>query len=136
MAPIILICCALIIMLTLGLAFWTSIQRGLSREVYHCAVLDPASGMAKAQRAHGNAAEYAGVLIGLFLITGFAYQGRDLGMTVTGLVVAITLARFIQAIGLLTCKTLERIHPLKVIGSSLTYVCGLALAIMVIVRAL
>ena len=43
------------------------------------ASLEPTSAMAKAQRAHGNAAEYAALLIGLFLLVGFAYQGRDLG---------------------------------------------------------
>ena len=55
----ILICSASLVILTLLLAFWTSIQRGNSKTVAYNAPLEPTSGMAKAQRAHGNAAEYA-----------------------------------------------------------------------------
>ncbi|MEM7494047.1 MAG: MAPEG family protein [Pseudomonadota bacterium] len=129
-----ILCSAALIILTLLLAFWTSIQRGSSKTIAYDAPLEPTSGMAKAQRAHGNCAEYAALLIGLFVITGFAYQGRDLGIAVTSLVVAITVSRFLHAIGFLTCTTLEKPHPLKAIGALVTYLGGLALAIMVVVR--
>ncbi|MEM1389704.1 MAG: MAPEG family protein [Pseudomonadota bacterium] len=129
-----ILCSAALIILTLLLAFWTSIQRGSSKTIAYDAPLEPTSGMAKAQRAHGNSAEYAALLIGLFIITGFAYQERDLGIAVTSLAIAITVSRFLHAIGFLTCATLEKPHPLKAIGALVTYLGGLALAIMVVVR--
>ena len=70
------------------------------------------------------------------MVTGFAYAGRDLGLTVTGLVVLITLSRILHALGFLVCATLEKPHPLKALGALVTYVGGLALAIMVIGKAL
>lgn len=130
----IILCSASLVILTLLLAFWTSLQRGATNVIAYNAALDPASAMAKAQRAHGNAAEYSALLIGLFLITGFAYSGRDLGAFVTWTIVAITVARLLHAIGFLTCSTLEKPHLLKAIGALVTYVGGLALAILVVIR--
>lgn len=129
-----ILCSAALVILTLLLAFWTSIQRGASSTIAYGAPLDPTSAMAKAQRAHGNSAEYAALFIGLFVITGFAYAGRDLGLAVTSLVVAITVSRFVHALGFLTCATLEKPHVFKALGAIVTYLGGLALAIMVIVK--
>jgi len=133
--PTLILCSAALIILTLLLAFWTSIQRGASKTIDYNAPLDPTSGMAKAQRAHGNCAEYAALFIGLFILTGFAYAGRDLGLTATSLVIAITASRFIHALGFLTCSTLEKPHALKAIGALVTYLGGLALTVMVILKA-
>ncbi|NQY98709.1 MAG: MAPEG family protein [Henriciella sp.] len=135
MNSIILICSASLVILTLLLAFWTSMQRGSSKTIAYGAPLDPASGMAKAQRAHGNSAEYAALLIGLFVITGFAYAGRDLGGVVTWTMIAITVSRFLHAIGFLICETLEKPHVLKMIGALITYLGGLVLAGLVISKA-
>ncbi len=131
-----IICGAVLVILTLLLAFWTSVTRARTRVIAYGAAKDPAGPMAKAERAHGNAAEYAALLIGLFLLTGFAYAGRDLGLAVTSLVVALTLARIVHAIGFLTCATLEKTHPLKALGAVVTYLGGLILAAMVIAKAL
>ena len=92
--------------------------------------------MAKAQRAHGNSAEYAALLIGLFLIVGFAYQGRDLGALAMWTMVAITVSRVLHALGFLLCSTLEKPHALKAIGALVTYLGGLLLAGLVISKAL
>lgn len=124
----ILICSAALIAMTLLLAFWTSLQRGASKTIAYNAPLDPASGMAKAQRAHGNAAEYAAMLVGLFLVVGFAYEGRDLGALVSYTIIAVTAARFVHALGFLMCATLEKPHALKAIGAIVTYIGGLMLA--------
>jgi hypothetical protein len=124
----ILICAASLVILTLLLAFWTSIQRTTSQTMAYGAPLEPTSAMAKAQRAHGNTAEYAALMIGLFLIVGFAYQGRDLGGLVTWTIIAVTVSRFLHAIGFLICATLEKPHPLKAIGATVTYLGGLLLA--------
>ncbi len=132
----ILICSASLVILTLLLAFWTSIQRGNSKTIAYNAPLDPTSGMAKAQRAHGNSAEYAALLVGLFVIVGFAYQGRDLGAIVSWTIIAITVSRVMHAIGFLICETLEKPHVLKMIGALITYVGGLVLAGMTIAKVL
>ena len=130
-----ILCSAALIILTLVLAFWTSLQRGSSKTIAYNAPLDPTSGMAKAQRAHGNAAEYAALLVGLFILTGFAYAGRDLGLAVTSLVIAITVSRFLHALGFLMCATLEKPHVLKMIGALITYLGGLTLSVMIILKA-
>ena len=100
------------------------------------APLEPTSAMAKAQRAHGNSAEYAGLLIALFLVTGFAYTGRDLGGLVTWTIIAVTVSRFVHALGFLICKTLEKPHILKAIGALGTYLGGFILSALIISRAL
>jgi len=136
MSSVILICSASLVILTLLLAFWTSIQRGSSKTVAYGAPLEPTSGMAKAQRAHGNAAEYAALLIALFIVVGMAYQGRDLGGVVMWTMIAVTVARFLHATGFLICETLEKPHALKAIGALITYLGGLLLAGLVISKAL
>lgn len=136
MNSVVLICSASLVVLTLLLAFWTSMQRSSSNIMAYGASLEPTSAMAKAQRAHGNAAEYAALLIGLFLLVGFAYQGRDLGGLVMWTMIAVTGARFLHALGILTCKTLEKPHILKVIGATVTYLGGLLLAGLVISKAI
>lgn len=136
MHTVILICSASLAALTLLLAFWTSAQRGASKTIAYGAPLDPTSTMAKAQRAHGNSAEYTALFIGLFLVVGFAYQGRDLGALVTWTIIAVTAARVIHALGILTCETLEKPHILKMIGALVTYLGGLLLAGLAISQAL
>lgn len=130
----IILCSAALIILTLLLAFWTSIQRGASKTIAYGAPLDPTSAMAKAQRAHGNAAEYAALLVALFLVVGFAYQGRDLGALVTYTIIAVTVSRLLHALGFLLCATLEKPHALKAIGALVTYIGGLLLAVLAVVK--
>ena len=130
----ILICSACLVILTLLLAFWTSVQRGSSNVIAYGAPLEPTSAMAKAQRAHGNSAEYAALLIALFVIVGFAYAERDLGGLVKWTIIAVTVSRLIHAIGFLTCKTLEKPHILKAIGALITYGGGLLLAALVLIK--
>lgn len=132
----ILICAASLVILTLLLAFWTSLQRGSSKTIAYNAPLDASSAMAKAQRAHGNAAEYAALLIGLFLVVGFAYQGRDLGSLISWTIIAVTVSRFLHALGFLICETLEKPHALKAIGALVTYLGGLFLAGMAVFKVL
>jgi len=120
----ILICAAGLVILTLLLAFWTSVQRGSSNTISYNAPLEPTSAMAKAQRAHGNAAEYAALLIGLFLVVGFAYQGRDLGGLAMWTIIVVTASRVVHALGFIFCATLEKPHILKAIGALGTYAGG------------
>lgn len=136
MHTLLLVCVSILVILTLALGFLTSLVRGGSKTIYYNAPLDPASMMAKAQRAHGNAAEYAALLGVLFIATGFAYAGRDLGLFVTSLVIALTAARVVHAAGFLVCKTLEKPHLFKAVGALVTYLGGIALAGLVLSRAL
>nr|WP_070959732.1 MAPEG family protein [Hyphomonas sp. Mor2] len=132
----ILLCSAALVILTLLLAFWTSMQRGSSKTIAYGAPLDPESGMAKAQRAHGNSAEYAALLIGLFLVVGFAYTDRDLGGLVSWTIIAVTVSRLLHALGFLICETLEKPHVLKMVGALVTYLGGLLLAGLAISQVL
>lgn len=132
----ILISSSCLVILTLLLAFWTSLQRGSSKVIAYGAPLEPSSRMAKAQRAHGNAAEYAALLIALFLVVGFAYTDRDLGGLVTWTIIAVTVSRLVHAIGFLACKTLDAPHILKALGALITYAGGLLLAGLVLSSAL
>lgn len=132
----ILICSASLVILTLLLAFWTSIQRGASQTIAYGAPLEPSSAMAKAQRAHGNSAEYAALLVGLFLIAGFASQDGGLGALMSWSIIAVTVSRFVHALGFLTCATLEKPHIFKAIGALVTYLGGLLIAGLTIASAI
>jgi len=136
MHSLILICSASLVILTLLLAFWTSLQRVSSNVIAYGAPLDPTSAMAKAQRAHGNSAEYTALLIALFFTVGFAYSGRDLGGLVTWTIIIVTVSRVLHAVGFLTCATLEKPHVLKAIGATVTYFGGILLAGLALSKAL
>ncbi len=131
----IIICGALVAGLVFLLGFWVSITRARTKLIYNDQVSPPDSAMAKAQRAHGNSAEYAGPVIGVFIFVGLAYAGRDPGLAVTSLVIAVTAGRFLHALGCLTGKTLAAPHPLKAFGAITTYFGGLALAGLAIAKA-
>lgn len=136
MHSVILICSASLVILTLLLAFWTSSVRMSTDTIAYGASVEPTSKMAKAQRAHGNCAEYAALLIGLYLIIGFAYGDRDLGGLVTWTIIAVTASRFLHAGGILMCQTLEKPHIFKAVGVTITYLGGLLLAGLTIAKAL
>lgn len=124
----ILICSAVLIAFTLLLAFWTSIQRGASKTIAYNAPLDPASSMAKAQRAHGNAAEYTAMLVGLFILLDLASGTAGIPSWLIWTVIAVTVSRILHAIGFLTCATLEKPHVLKAVGALITYIGGIIIA--------
>ena len=81
--------------------------------------------------------EYAALLVGLFVVVSLLRGvGQPLPVWVAGLMVAITASRFLHAAGILTCETLEKIHPLKAVGAMVTYLGGIALAIYAVVLAI
>ena len=129
----IIVCTILLSILTLGLGFFVSVRRAQTGEV-SAPGSDPASPLTKAVRAHGNASEYIGPVIGLFLMTGFVYAGRDLGLLASSLIVLITLARVSHAIGLLTCETLAKPNPFRFAGALLTYCLGIGLGLFLLGR--
>jgi uncharacterized protein len=121
-------------MLVAALGAWVTTVRVRTKVMYHGERMDPHSQIAKAVRAHGNAAEYAGMLMGLYLATGLVYGAAALDTWVATVIVGVTAARYLGAIGFLICETLEKIHPLKALAAVCTYGGSLALAINVLLK--
>ena len=127
LVPIVTI--ALNALLVFALGFWTSVQRSTGEKIiYNDAQLDPSSSLAKAQRAHGNASEYAGAITALFLLC--MWLGTH-GPIAGAMMIAITAARYLHAFGALTCKTLDTPHWAKAVGALVTYIGGIALCLYV-----
>lgn len=116
------------------LGTWVTTVRVRTKVMYHGERMAPRSQIAKAVRAHGNAAEYAGMLMALYLVTGVVYRDAPLDTWVVTVIVGVTAARYLGAIGFLTCQTLEKIHPLKALAAMCTYSGTLALAINVLLK--
>jgi uncharacterized protein len=116
------------------LGAWVTTVRVRTSVMYHGERMDPASPMAKAVRAHGNAAEYAGMLMALYLVTGLVYGDSPMDTWVVTVIVGLTVARYMGAIGFLTSQTLEKIHPFKALAAISTYGGTLALAINVLLK--
>jgi uncharacterized protein len=125
---------AALAMLVAALGAWVTTVRVRTKIIYHGERMDPHSQIAKAVRAHGNAAEYAGMLMGLYLVTGLVYRDAALDTWVAIVIVGVTVARYLGAIGFLTSETLEKIHPLKALAAMCTYGGTLALAINVLLK--
>jgi uncharacterized membrane protein YecN with MAPEG domain len=117
------------------LGFWVSILRGRVRAIYHGEAMDPASPLAKAVRAHGNAAEYAGILAGLFIAISLLPATAS-AVWPPYLMLAITAARCLGSVGFLTSQTLTNIHPLKALSALVTYAGMLVLALHLLLAAM
>jgi uncharacterized protein len=116
-------CIALLGVLLFGLGLAVSISRGKQgRLISHSE--DGADPLHRWVRAHGNTAEYVGLLAVLFLWHGM-HSPR---LWITTAIIAATVCRYLIVIGLLTCATLDKVHPLRFIGALGTYVAGFALA--------
>lgn len=134
MDSLILVCSVALASLTITLAMLTSMLRLKTGAISFDTQLAPTSFLAKVQRAHGNSAEYAGILILLFLIVGFAYQGETLEASIIWTILAITASRVIHALGFLTCRSLESPHVFKAIGVTVTCLGSLFLFWKVILQ--
>ena len=86
---------------------------------------DPKSGLLKAIRAHGNAAEYVPALIVLFLLVG----ARSPAGVAIPLIAGATAARLLHAYGLLTSPSLAAPTTARLIGAMGTYLFGIGLAV-------
>lgn len=125
------LCFGLLALLPFALGIWVSINRGRNNTA--CGYpADPTHALHKAARAHGNAVEYIPTLLVLTL----ALLQLLPGMLTMWLVVLVTIGRFLHAAGMLTCRSLEDRHPLRVAGAATTYVIGTIMAVLVIVRVL
>ena len=123
------LCTGLLGLLVFGLGLGVSMTRGSSKTNYGYAP-DPTDRLHKMVRAHGNAAEYAPMLAVLILLLGSRDPGTWLAVTFVG----ATAFRYLHAIGMIMCKSLDRPDPLRFVGALGTYVTGLVLAVAVLVR--
>ena len=86
---------------------------------------DPASGLFKATRAHGNAAEYVPALMVLFLLVGT----RSSAAVAIPLIAGATASRLVHAYGLLTSPSLATPTAARLLGAAGTYLFGIGLAV-------
>ena len=99
----------------------------------HEAEADPRSALRKAIRAHGNCIEYVPMLSLMILALGLRLP--LLPWWIAALMLAAVASRYIHAIGILTGGSVYDANTLKRIGAAGTYLTGLILSIILIVRA-
>src|SRR5436190_569690 len=123
-----IICTALRGFLLFGLGLHVSLQRRSNRRSigYDATPLDP---LHRAVRAHANTAEYAPFFAVLFLW----YATKPAPTWILATIVLATVARFAIAGALLFGPTLNRPNPARLFGALFTYICGLALAVGLLV---
>jgi uncharacterized membrane protein YecN with MAPEG domain len=119
-----ILCTALLGLLVFGLGFGVSMTRGATNTVsgYNP---DPTDRLYKMIRAHGNTTEYAPMLAILMLLIG----ARNPSTWMVWTMWIVTASRYVFALGMITCPTLAKPHPLRFIGALGTYVGGLALCV-------
>jgi len=122
------LCTGLLGILVFGLGLAVSMVRGSTRTNFGYSS-DPTNRLYKLVRAHGNAAEYAPMLAVLMLYLGSRGPGRGLMIAFVG----ATVFRYLHALGMILCKSLDRPDPLRFVGALGTYVTGLILAFAVVV---
>jgi uncharacterized membrane protein YecN with MAPEG domain len=122
-------CTAVLGLLLFGLGLYVSLlRRSLGVIVGHDA--SPVSKMHRAVRAHANTAEYVPFLAILFLWHG----SHQPSLWINATIVAATLARILLIVGLLWLSPLDKPNAARFLGALLTYACGLALAVAMLVR--
>lgn len=134
MSTLIIACVAALAILVAVLGARVTSVRLKTGIMFHGERTDPSSALAKAVRAHGNAAEYAGMLMALFLVTGLVYGAAPLGTWVGAVIAVITVARYLGAIGFLISSSLEKIHPLKALSAVCTYTGTIAIGVHLLMK--
>lgn len=122
--PVAVLCVAAMAALLFLLGLLVSLHRLGTGVIFHGAPADPAAALTKAQRAHGNASEWVPVLAVLMLYLGTTQPAPWIQATM----IVLAAARWGVALGFLMGSSLERVHPLKAVGATLTYGGGLALS--------
>lgn len=131
MHPVAVICSAVLGLLLFGSGILVSLMRAkFNVLIGHPA--DPTHMMRKSVRAHGNTAEFAPFLAVMILYLG----AQQPAAWIVWFMIIGTAARVLTVVGLLTCKTLDRPHPVRFLGALGTYVTGFVLAIEMLRSAL
>ena len=101
----------------------------------HEAEADPKSGLRKAIRAHGNCIEYVPMLALMILAIGLAIP-MLLSWWVAALMLIAVASRYVHAAGILTGGSIYSANLMKQIGAAGTYLTGLILSVILVIRAL
>jgi uncharacterized protein len=117
-----ILCTGLLGLLVFGLGLAVSMVRGQTKTNYSYTI-DPTDRLYKMVRAHANAAEYAPMMAVMILFLGT----RQPASWVMWTFVAATASRYLHAMGMILCKTLDAADPLRFIGALGTYITGLML---------
>jgi uncharacterized membrane protein YecN with MAPEG domain len=122
-----LTCIGLFGLLVVGLGLGVSIQRDRTKRSIGCSE-DPTDPLFKWIRAHCNACEFAPMLaILIFALASTGHEGWN-GTLYAGAVAA----RYSHAAGMILSPTLEKGHPLRLVGALGTYAVGLILSLIAI----
>ena len=121
-----LACIGLLGILVFGIGFADSMTRGRTGTNY-VAKPDPTDPLYKMVRAHGNAIEYAPILALLIYVLAV----NEPAAWVIWTAVAVTLCRYLHAIGMIVGPTLDAPYPLRFVGALGTYLGGSALAVAI-----
>lgn len=100
----------------------------------HEAEADPNSSLRKAIRAHGNCIEYVPMLSLMILAIGLAIP-MLLSWWIAALMLAAVASRYVHAIGILSGGSVYSANAMKRIGAAGTYLTGLILSGILVVRA-
>lgn len=119
-----IVCSASLGLLLFALGVYVSAARGRVRRV-GTIPHDPTDPLFKAIRAHGNTAEYAPMLAILMLYLG----AHAPSLWIIWTMIIVTACRYLIAVGILMCPTLDRPYPLRVVGAAGTYAGGIILSI-------
>ena len=120
-----IICTAILAAMLFALGINVSLMRGVTGKTGGSQFPnDPASGLFKAIRAHGNAAEYVPTLIVLILLVG----ARSPAAAAIPLIAGATGARLVHAYGMLSSPSLAAPTASRSIGAVGTYLFGIGLA--------
>jgi hypothetical protein len=125
-----IVCSGFLGLLVFGLGFAVSMTRGQTGRSFGY-TQDPTDRLCKMVRAHGNTTEYAPMLAVLMLFLG----SRGPATWVLWVMVIATACRYIQALGLIVPPTLAKPHPLRIVGSTGTYIAGLLLCVAAFIAA-
>lgn len=100
----------------------------------HEAEADPKSALRKAIRAHGNCIEYVPMLSLMIISIGLAIPVL-LSWWIAALMLAAVASRYIHAAGILTGGSVYEANTLKRVGAAGTYLTGLVLSAILVIRA-
>ena len=122
------LCISLIGLLLFGLSAAITMTRRMTQTYFGYRV-DPTDRLYRIIRAHGNTAEYAGLLcVLIWVATNLAPSGLS-----TALITIVTVSRYLQAIGMLVGPTLDSPpNLLRLAGTTGTYAGGAGLCLAVI----
>lgn len=131
MPHLILSSCTTLALLLFILGLWISILRFKTGILRGGDERHPDSLINRVIRAHGNTAEFAPMLVALYLAHGLVHPAMPAWLQ--GLVGATVVCRLMLVIGLIAWPSLSRPNPMRFLGALGTYLGGAALALTLLI---